>query len=131
MTEQIEVHWETMARHGYGRSPAKSRWATVLRSAGGRYLAVISYTPHGRPSPPGPFPFIGNREPSAGVSHLEIFDGNTGARLAAGEHRYSSFSTSMLADEAFWLGSKWFIMPVDGLGQTVWIAAVEVRPPGP
>lgn len=96
----------------------------ALPSPRGSRLAVFSYT-GGPPSLLPPLvPLDSNAppgEPESGTLFVDIYDTDTGERLASGSSAYSRSPASAFFDRAFWAGDDYFIMPLDVFGQTCFL----------
>ncbi|HEX8351481.1 MAG TPA: hypothetical protein VF611_01050 [Pyrinomonadaceae bacterium] len=90
-------------------SPRGSRLA-VFSHAGGPASVLPPLVPLDSNAPPG--------EPESGTLFVDIYDTNTGERLASGSSSYSRSPASAFFGRAFWAGDGYFIMPLDVFGQT-------------
>lgn len=90
-------------------SPQGSRLA-VFSYAGGPKSVLPPLVPLDSNAPPG--------EPESGALFVDVYDTNTGERLASGSSPYSRSPASTFFGRAFWAGDDYFIMPLDVFGQT-------------
>jgi hypothetical protein len=93
----------------------------ALPSPQGTRLAVFSYTGGSKPLLPPMVPLDSNAppdEPESGTLFVDVYDTNTGKKLAATSSAYNRSPASVFFSRAFWAGDSYFVMPLDVFGQT-------------
>jgi len=85
-----------------------------------QYAAVSTFDSSSKPSPG--LRYLSGGEPSEGTVYLDIYDTISGRKLTAGHGSYHGFGPKILFEQARWFGEDVFIMPLDYLAGTCFIA---------
>jgi hypothetical protein len=69
--------------------------------------------------------YLGGGEPSKGNVFVDFFEASSGEMILSGEAPYSGFGPSILFSQAVWAEDRYFVMPLDILSQTCFLAILQ------
>lgn len=98
-------------------------WGVAIPSPTENWLALVSYSSRRKPRNWVPSPFA-TRQPTRGRIFLEIYETSSGVRSLAAEASYDDEAPATLYGDAFWAGERYFVLPLDHLAKTCFLAIV-------
>ena len=110
--------WRGKTFPGSGQSLSR-----IVPSPRQTFVAVLSYTGTNHPQPS----FLGGGEPSEGTMYLDLYNAESGQKLAAGRASYSGYGAGSVFRFAAWTDDAVLIVPVDNLAQTCFLAILPVQ----